>query len=215
VLRVRGIESEAQIPFGSLLEFLRPALGMLDAIPEPQTVALEGALALRRGAAQERFAVGAAPVKAAGPGHFTRFGDALPAPAQRGWCYVAGRAAWAVTGIRRTENGVAGRALEPEEQMTVVQFTRFRVTARRERAVRAARLAALQACRGGTPELEAAYLVRLADGDWLDIAVWAGQPRIDALDDPEQAASRGAFYDQIDELLGEECGILVHPRPWQ
>jgi DNA-binding CsgD family transcriptional regulator len=60
VLRARGIESEAQIPFGSLLELLRPALAMLDAIPEPQAAALEGALALRRGAAQERFAVGAA-----------------------------------------------------------------------------------------------------------------------------------------------------------
>ena len=33
VLRARGIESEAQIPFGSLLELLRPALGMLDADP--------------------------------------------------------------------------------------------------------------------------------------------------------------------------------------
>ena len=60
VLRARGIESEAQIPFGSLLELLRPALAILDAIPEPQAVALEGALALRHGAAQERFAVGAA-----------------------------------------------------------------------------------------------------------------------------------------------------------
>jgi len=60
VLRARGIASEAQIPFGSLLELLRPALAMLDAIPEPQAVALEGALALRRGTAQERFAVGAA-----------------------------------------------------------------------------------------------------------------------------------------------------------
>ena len=60
VLRARGIKSEAQIPFGSLLELLRPALGMLDKIPEPQAVALESALALRRGAAQERFAVGAA-----------------------------------------------------------------------------------------------------------------------------------------------------------
>jgi DNA-binding CsgD family transcriptional regulator len=60
VLRARGIKSEAQIPFGSLLELLRPALGMLGKIPEPQAVALEGALALRRGAAQERFAVGAA-----------------------------------------------------------------------------------------------------------------------------------------------------------
>ena len=60
VLRARGIESEAQIPFGALLELLRPALAMLDRIPEPQAVALEGALALRRGPAQERFAVGAA-----------------------------------------------------------------------------------------------------------------------------------------------------------
>ncbi len=33
---------------------------MLGAIPEPQAIALEGALALRRGPAQERFAVGAA-----------------------------------------------------------------------------------------------------------------------------------------------------------
>ncbi len=60
ILRVRGIESEAQIPFGSLLELIRPALLMLDKIPEPQAAALEGALALRPGAAQDRFAVGAA-----------------------------------------------------------------------------------------------------------------------------------------------------------
>jgi DNA-binding CsgD family transcriptional regulator/predicted ATPase len=60
VLRARGIESEAQIPFAALLELVRPALGMLERIPEPQAVALEGALALRRGPAQERFAVGAA-----------------------------------------------------------------------------------------------------------------------------------------------------------
>ena len=60
LLRARGIESEAQIPFGSLLELLRPALAMLEKIPAPQALALEGALALRPGPAQERFAVGAA-----------------------------------------------------------------------------------------------------------------------------------------------------------
>ena len=60
LLRARGIESEAQVPFGSLLELIRPALVMLEKIPEPQAVALEGALALRPGATQERFAVGAA-----------------------------------------------------------------------------------------------------------------------------------------------------------
>ena len=60
LLRARGIESEAQIPFGSLLELIRPALPMLEKIPQPQAAALEGALALRPGATQERFAVGAA-----------------------------------------------------------------------------------------------------------------------------------------------------------
>ncbi len=49
LLRARGIESEAQIPFGSLLELIRPALMMLDKIPAPQAAALEGALALRPG----------------------------------------------------------------------------------------------------------------------------------------------------------------------
>src|SRR5690242_400740 len=60
VLRARGVESEAEIPFASLLELLRPALSMIDRIPEPQSMALEGALALRPAQALERFAVGAA-----------------------------------------------------------------------------------------------------------------------------------------------------------
>jgi DNA-binding CsgD family transcriptional regulator len=60
LLRARGIESEAQIPFGSLLELIRPALTVLEKIPEPQAAALESALALRPGSARDRFAVGAA-----------------------------------------------------------------------------------------------------------------------------------------------------------
>ena len=43
-----------------LLDLLRPALTLLDEIPEPQAQALEGALALRPSPAQERFAIGAA-----------------------------------------------------------------------------------------------------------------------------------------------------------
>jgi DNA-binding CsgD family transcriptional regulator len=60
LLRARGIESETQVPFGSLLELVRPALVLLDQIPVPQATALEAALALRPAAAQDRFAVGAA-----------------------------------------------------------------------------------------------------------------------------------------------------------
>ena len=60
LLRARGIESEAQIPFASLLELIRPALPLLGKIPAPQAAAMESALALRPGTGHERFAVGAA-----------------------------------------------------------------------------------------------------------------------------------------------------------
>src|SRR5690242_16711682 len=57
ILRARGIESEAEVPFGGLLELIRPALAELERIPTPQAEALEGALALRPGHAQDRFAI--------------------------------------------------------------------------------------------------------------------------------------------------------------
>ncbi|MEU4394860.1 AAA family ATPase [Kribbella sp. NPDC023855] len=86
VLRARGTEAEREIPFGGLLQLLRPALGELDRIPAPQRDALAAALALGTpepparpsglaggekgrgsrqavagaGSAQERFVVGAA-----------------------------------------------------------------------------------------------------------------------------------------------------------
>ncbi len=60
ILRARGIESEAVIPFAGLAELLRPALGALDRIPAPQATALAGALALGPARAQDRFAIGAA-----------------------------------------------------------------------------------------------------------------------------------------------------------
>jgi DNA-binding CsgD family transcriptional regulator len=60
VLLARGIESEADIPFASLLELIRPALPLVEQIPAPQVAALEAALALRPGVSHERFAIGAA-----------------------------------------------------------------------------------------------------------------------------------------------------------
>jgi DNA-binding CsgD family transcriptional regulator len=59
VLRARGVQSEANIPFAGLFELLRPALGCLGQIPARQAAALERALALRPASAgQDRFAVG-------------------------------------------------------------------------------------------------------------------------------------------------------------
>jgi hypothetical protein len=61
VLRARGVQSEAHIPFAGLFELLRPALSWISQIPVPQAEALESALALRPAAsAPGRFAVGAA-----------------------------------------------------------------------------------------------------------------------------------------------------------
>jgi DNA-binding CsgD family transcriptional regulator len=60
VLRARGVESEAVIPFAGLSELLHPLLGALDRIPPPQARALASALALGPARAGDRFAVGAA-----------------------------------------------------------------------------------------------------------------------------------------------------------
>ncbi|GEK23252.1 AAA family ATPase [Cellulomonas xylanilytica] len=60
VLRAAGVDSEREVPFGGLLQLLRPVLGHLDAIPPPQAEALGSALAVLPGSGGERFAVGAA-----------------------------------------------------------------------------------------------------------------------------------------------------------
>jgi DNA-binding CsgD family transcriptional regulator len=60
VLRATGTEAEADVPFGGLLQLLRPVLGLLDRLPEPQATALARALDLRPGAGGDRFAVGTA-----------------------------------------------------------------------------------------------------------------------------------------------------------
>jgi DNA-binding CsgD family transcriptional regulator len=60
ILRARGIESEAELPFAALDQLIRPALGHLDRLPGPQAAALSGALGLQEGAGEERFLVYAA-----------------------------------------------------------------------------------------------------------------------------------------------------------
>lgn len=57
VLRARGWESEAEIPYAVLLDLLRPVLGQLDRIPSVQATALGAAMALSEPSAHERFAV--------------------------------------------------------------------------------------------------------------------------------------------------------------
>ena len=61
IVRATGSAAESEVPFGGLLQVLRPALVHLGTIPGPQADALASALALRAGSGgTDRFAIGAA-----------------------------------------------------------------------------------------------------------------------------------------------------------
>lgn len=56
VLRARGVESEAELPFSGLLELLQPIVRYVDRLPGPQADALRSALALGPTDRSDRFA---------------------------------------------------------------------------------------------------------------------------------------------------------------
>ena len=60
VLRARGVESEAGVPFAALAELCDPVRSLRDRLPGAQAAALGGALALEAVAPQARLAIGAA-----------------------------------------------------------------------------------------------------------------------------------------------------------
>src|SRR5262245_6551398 len=57
VLTAHGVESESELPFAGLHQLMRPAVGHIDQLPEPQAAALRAALGLEAGTARERFLV--------------------------------------------------------------------------------------------------------------------------------------------------------------
>src|SRR6266496_2459918 len=46
VLRTRGVEAEAEVPFAALIELLGPVASQIDALPGPQARALQAVFAL-------------------------------------------------------------------------------------------------------------------------------------------------------------------------
>lgn len=58
VLRVTGVESEAELPFAALHVLLRPALDEVGALPGRQAAALRGAFGMTEEAVADRFLVG-------------------------------------------------------------------------------------------------------------------------------------------------------------
>ena len=59
VLRCVGIEAEHEMPFAGMHQLVRPCLGLVDRLPEPQAAALRGALGLSFDGVQDRFLVSA------------------------------------------------------------------------------------------------------------------------------------------------------------
>src|SRR5262245_35384198 len=57
VLRAVGIESESELAFAALHQLLRPLLGLLDRLPDPQAAALRSAFALSDEHVDRRFHV--------------------------------------------------------------------------------------------------------------------------------------------------------------
>ena len=60
VLRTRGLEGEAELPFAGLAELCGPVLALRERLPAAQAAALAGALELEPAAPQARLAIGAA-----------------------------------------------------------------------------------------------------------------------------------------------------------
>jgi predicted ATPase len=66
VLRATGAQSEAQLPFAGLHQFLQPLLGDLDKLPARQRAALEAAFGLTEEAAPDRFLIALATLELLG-----------------------------------------------------------------------------------------------------------------------------------------------------
>jgi hypothetical protein len=91
-----------------------------------------------------------------------------------------------------------------------VQFSRFQVPEGSETALLSRRQASLESCGATYPGLRCAFLVRLEDGDWLDIAVWdASQGEQSGTDFYPPVEARAEFFAEVDGLLGDEIGALV------
>jgi hypothetical protein len=69
--------------------------------------------------------------------------------------------------------------------------------------------ASVESCRDSYETFRAAFLVRLEDGDWLDICIWDAAVDGDSETDYPPLEARGDFISQIDGLLGDENGLLV------
>ena len=93
--------------------------------------------------------------------------------------------------------------------MSLVDFVRFRVSPGRAESLLSARSGAIEAFRRRRG-LRAAYLVKLEQGEWLDVFVWEGdEAATDSFPTGADLPEVVGYMDHMTEVLGEERGILV------
>jgi hypothetical protein len=94
--------------------------------------------------------------------------------------------------------------------MAVVQFTRFGAAVEHHGLLVAAWRTSVEACRTAHPALLEALLVQVDGGEWLDIAIWASPGALTADASPN---ARDEFFGAIEELMGEEMGVVMAGTP--
>ena len=111
-----------------------------------------------------------------------------------------------ITRTRDARGGHAGQGVV----VAILEFTRFRTHPSRQAALLAARPAMVAALRTGRPGFRGASLVQLDTDEWLDLVVWEAEE--DARTSAalgNQPAAVAAFFAAVDEVLGQERGLLV------
>jgi len=93
------------------------------------------------------------------------------------------------------------------------QFLRFRSPSGDETRLLEAHKAAVESCRASYAAFRAALLVKLEDGDWLEISLWDGAVDGDGQPGYPPLEARADFISQLDGLLGDETGMLVTSFP--
>ena len=72
IAQIAGVESEMELPFAGLHQLCAPLLGKLEALPEPQQVALSVAMGLSSGDAPDGFLVASTTATGSGAGRRSR-----------------------------------------------------------------------------------------------------------------------------------------------
>ena len=94
--------------------------------------------------------------------------------------------------------------------MFTAQFLRFRSPPGREVHLLEAHKVAVESCRGAYSAFRADFLVKLEDGDWLDISFWDIAVNGNGQIEHPPLEAKSDFISQLDGLLGDENGLLVN-----